>query len=140
MTKKPLLSLIIPAYNEAGKIVCTLNESIQYLDSRHIDFEIIVSADGNDGTREIATKLSAEENRICVIGSTERGGKGKGIRNAVALARGRWIGFVDADNKTPITEFDKFLPFLKQGLEVVIGSRGDSHSVIERSQPWSRHI
>jgi dolichyl-phosphate beta-glucosyltransferase len=138
--KKPLLSLILPAYNEARAIINTIHETAQYLEQRGIFYEIIVSADGNDGTREIASNLRKSNPKIYVIGTPERGGKGKSIRNAVTLAKGEWIGFADADNKTPITEFSKFIPFLEQGVEVVIGSRGDPNSLVERPQPWYRQI
>jgi dolichyl-phosphate beta-glucosyltransferase len=140
MIETPLLTLIFPAYNEARTINNTLHETIQYLDQKQIIYEIIVSADGNDGTREIVTELCKSNPRIRVIGSSERGGKGKGIRSAVAIAQGKWIGFADADNKTPIAEFDKFIPYLKEGIEVAIGSRGYRQSFVERPQPWYRRI
>jgi len=140
MADKPTLSLILPAYNEARAIASTLQEAVQYLEQRQITYEIIVSADGNDNTREIAANIGKTNPLIHVIGSPDRGGKGKGIRNAIAIAEGKWIGFTDADNKTPITEFDKFIPYLEKGIEVVIGSRGDRRSLIERRQPWFRRI
>jgi dolichyl-phosphate beta-glucosyltransferase len=140
MAEIPFLCLIFPAYNEARTILSTLQESIQYLEQRQISYEIIVSADGNDGTREIVAELGQTNPRIRVIGFPERGGKGKGIRNAISIAKARWIGFADADNKTPISEFDKFLPYLEQGIEVVIGSRGHRRAVIEKPQPWYRRI
>ena len=138
MSDTPLLSLIFPAYNEAQTIANTVQEAIQFLDQNHISYEIIVSADGNDGTREIVTGLAKSNPHIRAIGFPERSGKGKGIRSAVVIAEGKWIGFADADNKTPISEFQKFLPFLKQGIEVVIGSRAYPGSVVERPQPWYR--
>jgi len=140
MTDQPKLSLIFPAFNEARSIANTIREAVEYLELCHMTYEIIVSADGTDGTREIVAGLSKTNPRICSIGALDRRGKGKGIRNAVALATGKWIGFSDADNKTPITEFDKFLPFLEQGVEVVIGSRGSRQASIERPQPWYRRV
>lgn len=140
MVDQPALSLIFPAYNEARSIASTLKEAVQYLEEHRINYEIIVSADGNDGTREVVAGFSKTNPRIQGIGSLERRGKGKGIRNAVALATGKWIGFSDADNKTPITEFDKFIPELQKGTEVVIGSRGSRQSLIERPQPWYRRV
>jgi dolichyl-phosphate beta-glucosyltransferase len=134
------LSLIFPAYNEARSITNTLNEAVEYLENRHITYEIIVSVDGTDGTREIVAELSKTNPRIIGIGSAKRAGKGRGIRNAVAIATGKWIGFSDADNKTPITEMDKFIPLLDQGIEMVIGSRGSSQSLIERPQPMYRRV
>jgi dolichyl-phosphate beta-glucosyltransferase len=140
MADQPKLSLIFPAYNEARSITNSIKEAVEYLEDRHITYEIIVSADGTDGTREIVAELSKTNPRIKVIGTAKRGGKGKGIRNAVTLATGKWIGFSDADNKTPITEFDKFIPFLEQGTDLVIGSRGGRQSQIERPQPLYRRV
>jgi dolichyl-phosphate beta-glucosyltransferase len=137
------LSLIIPAYNEVGSIRRTIGEAIEYFDSRRLAFEIIVCADGNDGTREVTREFataSAREREIRVFGSAERRGKGRGIREGVGDASGDVIGFVDADNKTPITELDKMLPFLAAGDAVVIGSRGLRDSRIERRQPLYRRL
>jgi hypothetical protein len=75
-----------------------------------------------------------------VIGPTERRVKGRGIRDAVAIASGDVIGFSDADNKTPITEFDVIEPLLLQGYDAVIGSRGLRGSRIERAQPFHRRL
>jgi len=140
MDDQPKISIIFPAYNEARSILGTLQEAVQYLEKRKLSYEIIVSADGTDGTREIVAELSKTNPRIQGIGSPERRGKGKGIRNAVAMASGKWIGFSDADNKTPITELDKFIPLLEKGTEVVIGSRGSRQSLIENPQPLYRRV
>jgi len=75
-----------------------------------------------------------------VIGSADRRGKGKGIREAVRIAAGNIVGFVDADNKVPIDEFDKLEPWLYKGYEIVIGSRGLARSKVEREQPWYRRV
>jgi dolichyl-phosphate beta-glucosyltransferase len=75
-----------------------------------------------------------------VIGSTERRGKGHGIRQAVLLAQGKVIGFSDADNKTPISEFEKVEPHLRQGCDIVIGARALRNSKIERAQPLYRRL
>jgi dolichyl-phosphate beta-glucosyltransferase len=56
------------------------------------------------------------------------------------MAKGRFVGFADADNKTPITEFDKFEPYLASGVDMVIGSRAMARTVIERPQPWHRRV
>ena len=58
----------------------------------------------------------------------------------MALARGSIAGYADADNKVPIEEFDKFAPLLKQGCDVVIGSRAMRRSQIEKSQPLYRRL
>src|SRR5579864_6557979 len=50
----PELSIVVPAYNEAATIVRTLTLVRDYLDRRGERFEVILAADGNDGTREKA--------------------------------------------------------------------------------------
>lgn len=136
----PLVSVIIPAFNEAGSIRTTIGEAFDYFEGRGIACEIIVSADGTDGTREAALALAQAGRDIRVIGGRERRGKGRGIREAVGLCAGNVIGFVDADNKTPISEFDKVERFLTDGCDVVIGSRGLQASRIERAQPLHRRV
>lgn len=138
--QKPQITLILPAYNEAKHIERTVHSAISFFEMRGLEYEIIVSADGNDGTREIVSNISKSNSCVSVIGSPERRGKGYGIRQAVSLARGEIIGFADADNKTPISELDKFLPHLRNGCDIVIGSRGQRDSVIERRQPWYRQV
>ncbi len=135
-----LVSLVIPAYNEANRITSTMREAIEYFGRKRQACEIIVSADGTDGTREAARELAASQPNIQVIGSDQRSGKGHGVRQAVQIATGDVIGFADADNKTPITEFDKFEPLLRAGHEVVIGSRSMRDSHIERPQPLYRRV
>ena len=132
------VTVIVPAYNEVRRIAATIEEIRTYFRSAGLTCQIIVSADGDDGTRETAAAESRPDDPIIVIGSAARGGKGRGIRGAVPLATGRIIGFVDADQKTPVSEFDKVRPAFEDGADVVIGSRGLRGSQIENPQPWYR--
>ncbi len=132
------ITLILPAYNEVRRIAQTVFEATAYFEQRRWSHEIIVAADGDDGTRELVAQMAEEDPCLRVTGSIQRRGKGYGIRHAVTIARGEIIGFVDADNKTPIDEFDKLEPLLRQGYEVVIGSRALRESQIERRQPLYR--
>lgn len=131
------VSIIVPAYNERRTIAATLNDIFTFFRDRRESCEVIVAADGDDGTRERARELGARY-PITVIGSTRRGGKGRGVRDGVRIAEGEVIGFMDADNKTSITEFVYFDPLLKQGADIVIGSRALTQSVIEIPQPIYR--
>jgi dolichyl-phosphate beta-glucosyltransferase len=140
MIAKVAVSLILPAYNEVKSIAQTIRQIKTYFEQRQITHEIIVSADGNDGTRELVMDMAKADAGLQVIGSVERRGKGYGVRQGVGLAGGDIIGFVDADNKTPIEEYDKVAPLLHTGYDIVIGSRGLLETMIERHQPWYRRI
>ena len=136
----PSVSLVIPAYNEAARICETVGEAYDYFRIRGHAFEIIVSADGTDGTREAAAEFGRTREGIRVIGSPVRRGKGCGLREGVRIAQGDIIGFTDADNKTPIAEFDKVEPRLRDGHDVVIGSRAMLGAEIEQHQPIYRRL
>lgn len=88
MPNPQLISIIIPAFNEAGSIAQTVRQVGEYFLGRQQPYEVIVSADGTDGTRELVAELAARDPAIRVLGSAERRGKGWGIRQGVALARG----------------------------------------------------
>jgi glycosyltransferase involved in cell wall biosynthesis len=140
MVLRPAVSLILPAYNERASIARTTAEAKSYFASRGLSHEIIVAADGNDGTRELVAQMAGSDPTLKVLGSAERRGKGFGIRQAVQLANGQIIGFADADNKTPIDEFDHFRPLLEGGYDLVIGSRALAESRIEKPQKLYRRI
>jgi dolichyl-phosphate beta-glucosyltransferase len=134
------ISLILPAFNEASRIAGTIGDAVSYFNAQNYKYELIVAADGDDGTREKARELALTNRSIKVIGEPARRGKGRGIREAVAIASGKIIGFADADNKVPIEEYDKLKLWLSDGYEIVIGSRALRDSKIERPQPLYRRI
>jgi dolichyl-phosphate beta-glucosyltransferase len=134
------VGVVLPAYNEATRIAATLREICAYFAAKPYDFDIVVAADGDDGTREIVAGMAADEPRLKVIGDRERLGKGRGVRHGIRVVRGDVVGFVDADNKTPITEFDKFERAFAGGADIVIGSRRLRDSRVERPQAWYRRV
>ncbi|MDB5291571.1 MAG: glycosyltransferase family 2 protein [Phycisphaerales bacterium] len=137
-SRAPHLSVIVPAYNEVATITNTLAAMREYLNGQPWDYEVIVSADGTDGTREKAAAFAPNDSRFTVIGSPARGGKGRGVRAGVLRAAGDLIGFIDADYKTPIEELDKLLPAFANGCDVVIGSRRTADAQVEVAQPLYR--
>lgn len=136
----PQISLILPAFNEAATIRNTIDEAIEYFSGRGSRYEIIVAADGDDGTREVVAEMARKNSRLRVIGDRARLGKGRGVRLAMALATGDIVGYADADNKVPISEFDKIEPCFSSGVDLAIGSRALARSEILRTQPLYRRI
>lgn len=139
MSALPRLSLIVPAYNEVATIQRTLRAIRDYLEPRGYDYELIVSADGTDGTREAAAALVSEL-PVKVMGEPQRRGKGRGVREGVLAATGDIVGFLDADYKVVIEEIEKVLPWFDHGYDIVIGSRGAADSNVKVRQPWYRRI
>src|SRR5262249_2215294 len=122
MSTTPMLSLIIPAYNEARSIGNTLQAIRSYLDQKAYTHRLLGIAGGNEGTGELVAARAAGDGRVSVFGTVGRRGKGCAVRQGVMEARGQIIGFADADYKTPIEEIDKVLPWFERGYDLVIGS------------------
>lgn len=139
MSASPRLSLVVPAFNEVATIQRTLRAIRAYLEPRGVTYELIVSADGTDGTREAAAALVSEM-PVTVMGEPERRGKGRGVREGVLAATGDLVGFLDADYKVTIDEIEKVLPWFDQDYDIVIGSRAAAGADIRVRQPWYRRI
>lgn len=135
----PYLSLVLPAYNESARIRRTITETVAYFERRGLAYEIIVAADGEDGTREIVRDMARSNPALRAIGGPGRRGKGRGVREAMALTTGAVVGYADADNKVPIEEFDRVEPWLAE-FPVVTGSRKLDPSLVERPQPLYRRL
>ncbi len=132
------LSVIIPAYNEQARIVSTLNDIISYLDDRKISSEILVVDDGSsDNTSARCRELFGRRENFRILRNSTNHGKGFAVKFGIQNAVGEYILFADADNSTPIAEFDKFLPRLSEN-RILIGSRYAHPDLVERRQPWYR--
>ncbi|HAZ64770.1 MAG TPA: glycosyl transferase [Armatimonadetes bacterium] len=93
MTDVPLLSVIVPVYNE----VATLPTVLDAVRALPVDLELIVIDNvSTDGTRELVASLASEP-RTTVYLQPENLGKGSSVRVGLALARGRWTVVQDAD-------------------------------------------
>lgn len=133
------LSIIIPAYNEANNIKNTLSEIRDYIKSRAFDCELIIVDDGStDDTYELALSGSSFFANFRVLKNENNKGKGYSVKRGILSAKGEHVLFMDADNSTSIYEFDKFLPYLKEGYDAVIASRRLEDSIVEEPQPLIR--
>lgn len=98
-TDAPLISIVIPARNEAANIErCVRSLTAQ----RYPNFEVIAVDDGStDATPSILARLAAADARLRIVrgGALPPGwtGKNHAITLGVQGARGAWLLFVDAD-------------------------------------------
>ena len=91
---RPLVSVIVPGYNEAV-VITNCVESI--LASRYLRLEIILVDDGStDNTASIMAGLADQHDRVRFI-SKANGGKGAALNTGIAAAHGDVLMFVDAD-------------------------------------------
>lgn len=118
------LSVIIPAYNEEKRIGLTLQKTCDFLAQRSWNYEIIAVDDGSrDQTVRVIKEMASERDAIRVFQNGRNRGKGFSVRHGLKVARGRFIGFMDADYKTDIKALDEVMMQLENRAEVVIGDR-----------------
>ena len=138
----PPLSIIVPAYNEAARLVTTLPVIVDFLSTARPGSELIVVDDGStDDTAEVAERGFAEAAGISarLIRGEQNRGKGHAVRTGLLHARSNIALFSDADLSTPITEAAKLIDPIEKGeCDLTFGSRALDRSLIGVHQPWRR--
>jgi len=136
---QPLLSLIIPAYNEGQRLPQTLPPVFAFLESQPYLAEIIlVNNNSRDDTRAIALEFAATRPYLRVI-DEPRQGKGAAVRSGMLAATGEYLFMADADFSMPVTEITKFLPPRLSQYDVAIGSR-EGPGAVRYNEPQYRHM
>lgn len=128
------LSVIIPAFDERGRIEPTIEALEAWVRDGTRTVEILVVDDGSlDGTAEAA--IGAAGTPIRVLRLPENRGKGHAVRVGMLAASGRWCAFLDADGSTAPDQLDVLLA---PGEPVVIGSVAAGSASVARAQPGIR--
>jgi dolichyl-phosphate beta-glucosyltransferase len=142
MTMLPPFSVVIPAFNEAGRIGGSLRVILDYLGQVSPESEVIVVNDGStDATSEIVREKFSTAGTIAtrLIEQSPNRGKGAAVR-AGLLAATRPIGlFSDADLSTPIDDAPRLIEPIAAGeVDIAFGSRALDRRLIGHHQPWRR--
>ncbi|HYN73426.1 MAG TPA: dolichyl-phosphate beta-glucosyltransferase [Nakamurella sp.] len=126
---KPRISVVIPAYNEEWRILPTVGAIATHMCARGEPWELIVADDGStDSTVELLTDLRFPNMRVLIADRNR--GKGSAVRRGVLAAQGDYVLFADADQSTPIEQFDRLLDELTKGYDVAVGSRAASGAAV----------
>ena len=146
MENRLYLSVIIPAYNEAGRKGGELKKNIEeigkYLATKNINYELIVVSDGSkDDTAEFVRGLSGLVSKLEVIDRKENKGKWYSVREGLLKSNGQYCLLTDADGATPISNLDGFWGHMQKGENIIIGSRDLKESKIQKHQPkWKEFL
>jgi dolichyl-phosphate beta-glucosyltransferase len=117
------LEVIIPAFNEERRLPTTVAATIDHLAGCPWSSSIvIVDNDSVDRTAEIIEQFHNPDVKLYLIGCRQHG-KGAAVRRGILTSAARFIGFIDADNATPIATLDDAMPLLRSGYAAVIASR-----------------
>jgi dolichyl-phosphate beta-glucosyltransferase len=158
--KTILLSIVVPAYNEAARIAHTMSQVAAELERHGIAAEVVVVDDGSaDATASIVADASRSDSRIRLVRAAHAG-KGAAVRRGMLEAAGAWRFLADADLSMPISELRRFKPAFAECFgaacsafaeahgeatgsdathaDVLVGSR-EAGGATRIGEPWSRH-
>ena len=130
-SKRPLLSVVIPCYNELATIENILD---RVLAQSIKDIEVILVDDcSTDGTRGMLPRI-CEPRGVKVVMHQYNQGKGAALKTGFQIARGAIILVQDADLEYDPNEYHLIInPIVSKNADVVFGSRfmgGRPHRVV----------
>lgn len=141
VSERPLLSIVVPAYNEEaviGRFIQSVRAEVSPLG---LTWEILVVDDGSaDATVTIVREAAQADGRVRLLETAHRG-KGAAVRQGFLASRGEWVLMADADLSMPWDNLHRFLDTTAdQPLpQVIIGSR-EAPGAQRTGEAWSRRV
>jgi glycosyltransferase involved in cell wall biosynthesis len=136
---QPVLSVIVPAYNEV-KTFRALMETLLGKELTGLQMEIIVvESSSTDGTRELALKYR-DHPRVKLILEEQPRGKGYAVRTGLKAATGDYVLIQDADLEYDLEDYDGLLePLVAGRAAFALGSRHGGRNVWKMRQFTGQH-
>src|SRR5205823_13773473 len=132
--RRPSLSLVLPAYNEADGIAAAVAEADDALGRFAGDYEILVVDDGSrDATAAVVEELARERPRVRLLRHGHNRGYGAALRTGFEAARGDRVAFTDSDGQFDLAELESLVAASSRH-PIVVGYR------IDRKDPWRRRF
>jgi dolichyl-phosphate beta-glucosyltransferase len=137
-----VLSLVLPAYNEAARLPPYLATIRPYLQGRcGARYEVIVVDDGSrDGLPGMLKAIAADWPQLRVMRHARNSGKGAAVRTGMLAADGELLLFADADGAAPIEEERRLADAIDAGADLAVGSRLLRGPARRRSRNWLRGL
>jgi dolichol-phosphate mannosyltransferase len=119
-----MLSVVIPAHNEEGRVEATVREIHQTLSQAAIAHEILVVNDNSgDRTEDVLKELGHQIPELRYVNNEPPNGFGYAVRAGLSAFRGDAVAIVMADSSDSPADLVAFHAKLQEGYECVFGSR-----------------
>ena len=117
------VSIVVPYYNPGPRLRRTVDQMVQVLQESEVSFEIIAVSDGStDGSPMSLSGLPDDVVHNVVL--ERNGGKGQALQVGLALGRGRYLGFLDADGDLSPGLLAPFLTLMRlYEPDIILGSK-----------------
>lgn len=131
MRGKPVVSLVLPAYNEGDTIEEVVERVDRVIRGTGVEYELIVVDDGSvDDTQRKAVNCANNNRHMKVIGYRKNMGKGCAIKAGFEYATGDIVVFMDSDLDIEPSQVSRYIEALKYG-DVIIASKWHPKSSVE---------
>ena len=136
---EPVLSVVIPTYNEEIRIIPTIGAMASHISGIGLPWELIIADDGSKDSTVAEVEALGFAN-LKLLPAPKNGGKGSAVQRGMIASRGAYVLFADADNSTPIEEISLLLTKVQdEGFDVAVGSRAALGANVEHKS-WKRRI
>jgi len=120
--KPPLLSLIMPCYNEEGVIGYTIPRLVQAFERCGYPLELVACDNGSsDRTGEIIQEFIDQGLPIVFNRIEENEGYGNGVLRSIPLCTGVWIGIIPADGQVDAEDVVRVYESVARSNGLVLG-------------------
>ncbi|WP_161488078.1 dolichyl-phosphate beta-glucosyltransferase [Sedimentisphaera cyanobacteriorum] len=139
----PDVSIVIPAYNEEQRLPSFMKDVLNYIKANQsrLSIEVLIVDDGSsDNTVKVVQEFECKNPNVRLLRQVRNQGKGAAVRRGMLEANGRYGLYADADGATPISELDKFIPFIEKSDKIVIGSRNISAGDVQQEREGLRSV
>ena len=122
--QKALISIVTTAYNESKVIEQTILSWNKWLKKNNLNSEIIVYDDGStDNTSLILKKIQKKILNFKFLTGKSNKGYGYGMRQAIKIAKGKYLVTIDSDNQYDLSNIKKFFSLFDNKIKCVTGFR-----------------
>lgn len=120
-----MLSVIVPAYNEAGQIKSTIDDISASLRENDIDHEIIIINDNSqDDTELILMSISSKYPEVSYLNNPPpNNGYGYAVRYGLEMFHGDVVAIMMADGSDSPVDLVRFYKKINEGYDCIFGSR-----------------
>ena len=126
MGQRPLLSIIVPLYNEQESLAHLYEAITREVDQLNVSYELMFVNDGSkDRTLEMVTDIARRDHRLRVVNFRRNYGQTPAMAAGIDQATGEILVTMDGDLQNDPADIRHFLDKINEGYDIVVGWRFD---------------
>jgi dolichyl-phosphate beta-glucosyltransferase len=138
---KKSLTIVIPVYNERDRIHLAIDALNAYEPPEDIEIEKVVFVDdgSTDGTLRVL-RGSEQKYPSEVVAYSPNRGRGYAVRAGMKEAETDYAMYLDADMSIPLENLQGFAPRMREGVDVLVGSKKMKETVCFQKRSVLRKV